>query len=29
MKYLDLIDSWNQYANLLANQFRELHGDSP
>jgi len=29
VKYLDLIDSWNQYANLLANQFRELHEDSP
>jgi hypothetical protein len=26
---LPLVDSWNQYANLLANQFRELHEDSP
>lgn len=29
VKYLDLVDSWNQYANLLADQFRELHEDSP
>jgi hypothetical protein len=29
VKYLGLVDSWNQYANLLANQFRELHEDSP
>jgi hypothetical protein len=29
VKYLDLIDSWNEYANLLADQFRELHEDSP
>jgi hypothetical protein len=29
VKNLDLIDSWNQYANLLADQFRGLHEDSP